>query len=377
MKRHDSARVAALVVNRGRSWIETEEASEALALFQKIESTFEPGSVEVVWSQYLAAIAVLFRDRAAPPSAFDQSILDRAEPLGLRPLILAERMEFARKRNDPMTLEMMAELQAEITPVKVATDQQHSYALGVAFFLIGNLQRAAGRYDRARESIARARSFFRPAILSHQVEIAHCYYASAVCRAMTGGNYAEEVSAIPFGAEFHRFADALGTLTRSHSAWATNRLGDAIEHAERASLVFQQIRFGAYGVRAKTLCALLGAWRRLELGASPDEVFTHLGQERRRLLGMLGNPSEIEVLKGWISHARPSRVIGLLQFASAYNPDWTRNIGPFQLPPILQENSEASPYLEQATCSSLAEADASLRSTMRIAHDARLPLLAD
>jgi hypothetical protein len=29
-----------------------------------------------------------------------------------------------------------------------------------------------------------------------------------------------------------------------------------------------------------------------------------LGQERRRLLGMLGNPSEIEVLKGWISHCK-------------------------------------------------------------------------
>jgi tetratricopeptide (TPR) repeat protein len=377
LQRSDHTTVAALVINRGRSWIETDEATEALALFQEIERTFEPGSIEVVWSQYLSAVALLFRDRSAPPSAFDQSMLERAELHGLRPLILAERMEFARKRKDPTTLEMMLKLYTEIAPVTVATDTHNAYALGVAFFLIGNLLRAAGRYDEATDNIARARSFLRSPILSHQVELAHCHYALAVCRAMTGTRLMEDLPPIPLGSEFYRFADALSTLTRSHTAWATNRLGEATEHAERASLVFQQIRFAAYGQRAETLAALIGAWRRLELGAPQDQVCAQVGDEGRRLHGLLGNDDDISSLKAWMREARPSRVIGLLQFSSAYNTNWTKDIGKFELPQILKRNSEHNLCWKSQTCSSLAEADASLRSLMGIAHDARLPLLAD
>ena len=377
VQQRDSAAVAGLVISRGRSWIETSEGANAIELFREIEKVFDPNSIEVVWSQYLATIALLLRDRSAPASAFDSSFLVRAEPYGLRPLVLAERMEFARKRRDQSTLPLAMELEAEITTSTVAADPNHAYALGVAFYLIGNLLRGGGRYDEASAVIARARSFYRPPILSHQIELAHCHYALAVCRAMTGGHLMEDLPPIPLGSEFYRFADALSTLTRSHTAWATNRLGEATEHAERASLVFQQIRFAAYGQRAETLAALIGAWRRLELGAAADQVCAQVGDEGRRLHGMLGNETDISGLKAWMREARPSRVIGLLQFASAYNSNWTKDIGKFELPQILKRNSEHKLYWKSQTCSSLAEADASLRAMMGIAHDARLPLLAD
>jgi hypothetical protein len=76
----DAAKVAGLVVNCGRSWIETDQAADAIQLFREIEQTFDPNSIEVIWSQYLAAIAILLRDRSAPPSAFDSSFLAREPP---------------------------------------------------------------------------------------------------------------------------------------------------------------------------------------------------------------------------------------------------------------------------------------------------------
>jgi pimeloyl-ACP methyl ester carboxylesterase len=377
VEQRDSTKVIGLVVNRGRSWIETSEADEAISLFKKIESTFDPGSIEVVWTQYLAAIALLFRDRSAPVSTFDHSFLERARAHGLEPLVLAERMEFARKRKDASVLSMAAELEAHIATTAVASSPNNAYALGVAFFLLGNLLRAGGRYADASVAIARARAFYRPPILSHQIELAHCHYALAVCRAMIGGSLGEDVQPITIGTEFRRFADALSTLARSHSAWAKNEVGEAIEQAERASLVFQQIRFVAYSQKAQTLAALLGAWQRLELGAKSDQLPAHVGEADFGLQGILGDNQEIGRLKKWIQEARPSRVVGLLQFSSAYNPDWTRDIGPFGLPPILSTDSGGQRSWKRETCNSLAQADATLRSLMGITHDARLPLLAD
>jgi hypothetical protein len=101
-----------------------------------------------------------------------------------------------------------------------------------------------------------------------------------------------------------------------------NDLGGAI--AEAASLIFKQIRFVEYGRRAEALTALLGAWRRLELGALSTEVAIQVGDEGHRLAGMLGE-------KRW-THEKYS---------------------------------------------SLAEADAKLRRLMKIPRDVRLPLIAD
>ena len=374
IEKKNSTEVAALIVNRGRTWIETEEAPEAQNLFKDVERIFDADSIEVIWSQYLSSITDLFRERAAPANAFDQSMLDRADRHGLRPLILAERMEFARRRRDPTTLSLLSNLDTEIAHIKIGGDQTNAYALGVAFFLIGNLLRAGGRYSEASEKIAKGKSFFRSSIPSHQIELAHCHYALTVCRAMTGTLFSEP---LPPGLRLDRFVDALSTLTFSHSAWATDRLGEASEQAERAALVFQQIQFGAYAKRAETLSALLTAWRRLELGAPTDESCDKAGEDGPRIRGLLGNSFDnISELRAWIPQARPSRVLGILQFASAFNPDWSKNIGKFELPPVLTMGSSGWQWVPQS-CTSLAEADSALRSLMGIAQDIRVPLLAD
>jgi hypothetical protein len=67
----------------------------------------------------------------------------------------------------------------------------------------------------------------------------------------------------------------------------------------------------------------------------------------------------------------------MLQFAKAYNLDWTENIGQFSLPSVLERDASGKLRWRQQSCSTLAEADSTLRSLMGIAHDARLPLLAD
>src|SRR5262249_3312498 len=123
--------------------------------------------------------------------------------------------------------------------------------------------------------------------------------------------------------------------------------------------------------------ALLGAWQRLELGAQPDQLSSQVEDLGLRIHGMLGHTDQIPNLKKWIKDARPSRVVGMLQFASAYNADWTRDIGQFDLPPILSRDAEGRLNWIRESSTSLAQADAILRTRMGITHDARLPLLAD
>jgi Alpha/beta hydrolase family len=377
VEQRDSTKAQNLIIARGRSWIETEDAPDAIKLLEQVEQIFDRDSIEVVWSQYLRSIARLFRERLAPPEAFNESFLDRARRYGLEALVLAERMEFARKRNDPSALEIARDLEKRIAPITVATSQNNAYALGVANFLLGNLLRAGGLYAEATKAIERARSFYRAPILSHQVELAHCHYALAICRAMTHGRLIDEFPPIALGAQFRRFANALGMLAHSHSEWARNQLGEAIEQVENAALIFKQIRFVAYGKKAETLASLLQAWRRLELGLSLDQVSAHVGDQDIVLRALVGNSTEYPRLKDWIRSTRPSRVLGMLQYASAFNANWTEDMGSFDLPPLLFREGAGLLTWKIVRCNSLAEAYTTLRSLMGITHDARLPLIAD
>ena len=368
--------LTSLLINRGRSWIEGTEAGQAIALFSEIEAKFDPDSKQVIWSHYLSAIAQLFRERVPPAAAFDDRYLARAERYNLRLLVLAKRLEFARKRSDDATLEIAMQLTREVSANLSPSSPEESYAVGVAFYLIGNLQRFGGMYNNASDSIERSRTFFRPAILSHQVELAHCEYALTVCRTMLG--HRVDVSPpVALGLEFRKFAYALSMLASSHSAWAKGQHGEAIEDAENASNVFQQLQFAEYARRADTLKSLLEAWRRLELGAPRDQVAQQVGNNELALATLLGDYSNVDRFGDWIARARPSRVLGMLQFASAYNPNWTQEIGPFSLPRLLETYDGEKLRWKQLICRSLAEADHALRTTMAIDHGGRIPLLAD
>jgi pimeloyl-ACP methyl ester carboxylesterase len=367
-----------LIVNKGRSWIETEDADQAVELLQSIASRFDSADEVVVWSRYLLAIARLFKYRDASSTAFDDKLIQRAEAIGAGLLFRAEKMEFARQRGDRVAAARIAnELIERLQTVAPPTSTGEAYSTGTAYFLLGNLFRYGGAYCEAREVINRAREVYRPTILAHQIELVHCRYALAVCRAMEGRSSSDEVQVISPAAEFRPFAEALLTLTQSHSEWTLGRTGEASEHAEKASQAFEQIRFYEYAKRAKSLVGLLGAWQRLSLGASADQAIVVAPNHAPILRGVLGQPSAYGNLIDKIRTTRPSQVLGLLQFASAYNPDWTVDIGDIELPPILRRGEAGSIEWTGASARSLAEADGTLRRLMGIRSDVLVPLIAD
>jgi pimeloyl-ACP methyl ester carboxylesterase len=377
LENHDSYALTTIVANRGRSWIETIHADAAIEFFNQIIDCCSPSSPEVLWSRYLLALSRLFREGDASSTAFDDQLIQDAATAGLTPLFLAERMEFARKRNDrEEALRAAAVLFDAIRGVEVATSSGNAYALGTAHFLIANLYRYGGRYREAGGEITKARIFYRPTIVAHQIELAHCDYAAAVCRAMQGGLPREEPVPVVLAREFRRFADGLVTLTRSHAAWTMGRHGDAADQAEKASESFDEIRFTAYGRRARSLGALLGAWRRLEFGAPLERAVGHAPEYGPIIRGMLGDQAARGALRDWIARTRPSQVLGMLQFASAYSPDWSQDVGVFRLPPVLREERGRLKWWVE-TSSSLHEANIRLRGLMEIGPEVRVPLLAD
>lgn len=373
----DTDRLIAQIAGRGRSWIETTYADAAVEMLQEVARSGRPGSAEVIWSRYFIALSRLFRDGEASGSAFSNQLIADADKVGLAPLILGEVMEFARKRDDRDAAKAAANaLLANISGVTAATNAGNAYALGTAYFLLGNLYRFGGRYPDAQNAILKARTFYRPAILSHQIELAHCHYALAVCRAMQGTLRAESIPPLTLGIEFHRFADALITLALSHSAWGAGRLGEAEDYAERASKAFEQIRFSQYAQRARSLGGLLGAWNRLEFGTKVEKAIVAAPAYATVIRGMVGDEMSRDALRAWISQHRPSSVLGMLQFGSAYSADWTANIGEFSLPPLLSVGETKVEWHTQK-CHSLHEANVALRAAMGIGLEVRVPLIAD
>lgn len=364
-----------LIANRGRSWLETTFADNAIDILTEVVAAFDSTTPEVVWSQYLLAISRLFREGDASSTAFNDDLIRNSEAIGLAPLLVAEKMEFARKRRDrPEALKLALQVMERLQNVK-ATSAGSAYAIGTAHFLLGNLFRFGGNYSKARDEIAKARSFYRPSILAHQIELAHCQYATAVCRTMEGVVASEELQTVSVGVEFRNFSEALLILTRSHGEWLLGRVGEAAELAERAAQVFQQIRF-VTNSRARRLSGLLKAWQRLELGAPPDKAIAQAPEDAPMLRGMLGQKAARGTVHDDFSSLRPSRALGLLQFASAYNPDPSEDIGEFSLPPVLATEDGVLVWTS-VHARSLTEAEATMRSMMKIQPHNRVPLIGD
>lgn len=373
----DTQALVALLANRGRSWIETHQVGEVLTVLRSVVDCSDPSSLEVIWSRYLLLIARLFLYQENGDSLIDDRLVQIAEPHGLAPLFLAEQMEFARKRGDhDAALAAMQTLSVVLKRIGAAKTSGAAYACGTGHFLVANLLRWGGRYAEARSEIDVARSYYRPPLLSHQIELAHCRYASAVCRAMLGEKTAQPADDLTVGAEFRRFAEALLTLTRSHELWLLRRTGDAIEEAGRAALLFEQISFVNYAARARSLAGLLETWERLELG-SPVEKAVLLSPEHATVVrGMLGDADAQAALVQWIARARPSRVVGMLQFSKAFGEHWNEPLPIFTLPPVLVANGDGFRW-ETMRADSLCEADRVLREHMGVPTWIAVPIIAD
>ncbi|MDH6260009.1 alpha/beta fold hydrolase [Bradyrhizobium sp. BR13661] len=367
---------AHLVASKGRSWIETAESDRAIELFGQVVERFQSSSPAFIWSAYLMALARLFRFRENSSTAFDRISEHEAGVLGLRPLILAEKMEFARKRGDRnAALGFGNELLQLLPDDEVPSEAGASYAIGTAHFILGNLLRFGGNYHQAKLAISKARRFFRPTILSHQIELAHCHYALAICSSMTGVSH-EEALAPAIGPELRPFAEALLTLVNSHSEWAMGRLSEAADLASHASEAFSQIRYVSYANRAQKLESLLQVWRRLDLGGSPDRAVALAPDHATLVRAMLGDQNARGSLLDHIHVMRPSELLGLLQFASAYNANWAENIGELRHPPVLVLEERRLRW-ESSRSYSLADCDRKLRLLMNVPQEILVPLIAD
>ncbi len=367
---------AHLVASKGRSWIETAESDRAIELFGEATKRFASSTRAFIWSVYLMALARLFRFGEHSSTAFDRVSLTEAEAIGLKPLILAEKMELSRKRGDRDEAVAFGNQLMRLLPEdQIPSESGASYAVGTAYFLLGNLLRYGGNYKEAKKVILKARPLFRPTILSHQIELSHCQYALAICSAMTGAP-PDELLAPTIGPELRPFAEALLTLVRSHSEWTSARVSEAAEFADHASDAFNQIRYTSYANRAQELRSLLEVWRLLDLGSPVDRAVSHAPARATLVRAMLGDQSARGYLVNRMHDIRPSQLLGLLQFASTYNSDWAADIGELQHPPVLALD-EGQLRWERSSSKSLAECNNKLRLQMGVPQAIIVPLIAD
>jgi hypothetical protein len=87
---------------------------------------------------------------------------------------------------------------------------------------------------------------------------------------------------------------------------------------------------------------------------------------------LVSSSADYQRLKYWVHQTRPLHVLGMLQYASAFNANWTEDIGVFDLLLLLSRKAAGLTW-KTVCCNSLAEGYTTLRSLMGITHDARLP----
>lgn len=374
---NDQSKIEALIINKGRSWIESEYREEAIELLGIIVGKYETKSILVIWSKYLIAISKLFRDRVFSPELCHETILKNAADIGIQNLLKAECMEFERhKKERDKALDMAKELISDLETAKIARTPHESYAQATSYFLLSNLFRAGGQLYEAVLFIDKAISLYSPAILSHQIEIAHCLYAKNVCRVMLG-NIHEDSSAFPTLAapEFRLFSEALLLLTRSHIEWTSGRVGQSADFATKASEIFSSIGYRHYAERAIKLKSLLNCWQILEYNGSIDSAAEKASSLSSVIRGLVTH-NRFDEIRYFIANEKPSRVLGMLQFAVTYNPNSINTISDLELPHMLhKENSEWK--WGQIKVESLTEAESKLRVLMGIKPEVRIPLIID
>jgi hypothetical protein len=196
-----------------------------------------------------------------------------------------------------------------------------------------------------------------------------------ICKAMIGQPIALDDSAL-VAAELRLFAEGLLMIADSHRSWLKSDAGTAAQRASDASQRFKILRFAPYANRANNLTELLQIWQKLSLGASPDEAASISADNGPMIRALLGVRDADDTIRQRLHKLRPSRALGILQFATNFNPKMSRPIGEFDLPRVL-ERSNNEWHWTQKQAHSLEEADHSLRQMMEIAPESPVPLVAD
>src|SRR5256885_4899882 len=188
LNRGDIDLLNALLISKGRSWIESTDKAAVIKFLRVLTSTLPIEYLAHLWSHYLLSIATLFAGEEVSAEVFSERLEEIATPVGLSYLFRAERMEFFRKLNKGDEAVRIAN-----TLVPVVNSQElpipnslTAYVRGACNFLLGSLLRYGGLYRNAWQFIDNAQKIYLPGVASHNTELAHCYYAKAVCAAMTG-----------------------------------------------------------------------------------------------------------------------------------------------------------------------------------------------
>ncbi len=372
---NDGDLLRALLVQRGRAWIESASSAQALTLLSKIKKASAQTDFLYLWSHFLISIADLFAGRIDTPDAFSTAMEELAVPARLDLLFRAERMEFLRKLGRaaeaiPIANSLLPLLNE--TGVDLHLPSLDRYVRGTAIFVLNNFLRSGGAYHLAWRAVNLAASTFVPGTESHEVELAHCHYAKSVCVAMTG--VASFDTGYPAPPHRRQFAGALIQLAYSHAAWFLNDVAQAERYALDSAAAFDAIGTPNYAQRARDLAALLKWWKILQAPTAPLWPDDQLGSALRALTGDF---SRFEEFGTWFLTLRPSRALGLLQFPAA--EIMIRQLPrELRLPPILRLNGNgALEWSTLPTARTFADADATLRAALDIPPSRRLPLLAD
>lgn len=376
LEKGDSELLTALLLSKGRAWIESIERERAVTLLKCVTASVPMDRLAYLWSHYLLSIASLFAGESVSPEMFSEKLEVLAGPVGLALLFRAERMEFLRKQDGRDAAITIANA---ILPVLNQSNQPGGsldrYILGTCRFLLGSLLRYGGLYVQAWELIDGAQKTFIPGIDSHETELAHCYYAKSVCTAMTGISNFD--TPFDLGSESTRqFAAALIQLSYSHAAWFLDDVSRSKEYALTAAASFESIGTPRYASRANELARFLAVWDALKEGKEPR--VEDLGASLTRAVQALtGHTEDLSGVASWLGSQRPSKALGLLQFAKEFSPAWSSELE-IHLPRTLELRTDGTfEWHAPRKVNSLKEADAELRISLAIPLDRRLPLIAD
>jgi len=376
LERFDLDLLTAVLTSKGRAWIESEDKTAAIRLLNSVISKVPVDHLAHLWSHFLLSIASLFAGEQISPEMFAEKLEVLAAPVGLSLLFRAERMEFFRKidRGDE-AIAVANTILPVLNPATDAADSLNRYVVGTCHLLLGSLLRYGGQYANAWRLIDVAQRTFLPGVDSHDTELAHCYYAKAVCAAMTGVSNFD--APFDLGSESTRqFAGALIQLSYSHAAWFLGNVAQAKHFASQAAALFESISTPRYAARASRLAALLGWWEAFESGKHPD-LESSTATDGRAVAALTSRTQDLTWVIDWIHSLRPSKALGLLQFAKEYGPEWETAIE-VSLPRILEMQSDGTlRWHGDQKANSLKAADAAIRRALSIPLDRRIPLLAD
>jgi hypothetical protein len=299
LKKGDFDLLSALLVSKGRAWIESADKETAIRLLRDVTANVSNDRLAHLWSHYLLSIGSLFSGEDVSPEMFSERLEVLAGPVGLALLFRAERMEFHRKldRGDE-AVAIANTLWPVLNQTPDSLQSQERYVVGTCKFLLGSLLRYGGLYANAWDLIDSAQRTFLTGIDSHDTELAHCYYAKAVCAAMTGVSNFD--APFDLGSEStRRFAGALIQLSYSHAAWFFDDVARSKEYALAAAASFESIGTPRYAARAKQLAALLECWDALRSGKAPqtDSLGSTYG---RAIAALTGHSGELSWVADWL-----------------------------------------------------------------------------